>query len=95
MVECGCVIDVDEIYALHNDASIEVGSIKINDGIMSSRGAAWTLDIGGVSAHGSTPQKGLDAIREAVRIIADLDYIVAKNQSVQPCGLWLRNDTWR
>lgn len=92
MVECGCVIDVDEIYALHNDASIEVGSIKINDGIMSSWGAAWTLDIGGVSAHGSTPQKGLDAIREAVRIIADLDYIVAKKTSpfspaVFGCGM--------
>ncbi|WP_336375926.1 peptidase dimerization domain-containing protein, partial [Aeromonas caviae] len=28
----------------------------------------------GISAHGSTPHKGLDAIREAVRIIEDMDY---------------------
>ncbi|EGV2902201.1 amidohydrolase [Salmonella enterica] len=92
MVEVGCISGVDEIYALHNDASMEVGSVKINDGIMSSWGAAWTLDIGGVSAHGSTPQKGLDAIREAVRIIDDLDYIVAKKTSpfspaVFGCGM--------
>ena len=92
MVEGGCISGVDEIYALHNDASMEVGSVKINDGIMSSWGAAWTLEIGGVSAHGSTPQKGLDAIREAVRIIDDLDYIVAKKTSpfspaVFGCGM--------
>ncbi|WP_097476005.1 M20 metallopeptidase family protein [Escherichia coli] len=92
MVEMGCVDGVDEIYALHNDASMEVGSIKINSGIMSSWGAAWTLDIEGISAHGSTPQKGLDAIREAVRIIEDLDYIVAKKTSpfspaVFGCGM--------
>ncbi|AFJ48662.1 M20 metallopeptidase family protein [Shimwellia blattae] len=92
MVAGGCVNGVDEIYALHNDASLEVGSINVNDNIMSSWGAAWTLDVNGVSAHGSTPQKGRDAIREVVRIIDDLDYIVAKktnpfSPAVFGCGM--------
>ncbi|WON76774.1 M20 family metallopeptidase [Serratia sp. UGAL515B_01] len=92
MVELGCVDSVDEIYALHNDASMEVGSININNHIMSSWGAAWTLDVHGISAHGSTPQNGRDAIREAVRIIDDLDYIVAKktnpfSPAVFGCGM--------
>ena len=82
---------------LHNDASIESWLYKINDGIVSSPGEPHGLRISAAfRAMVPLHQKGLDAIREAVRIIADLDYIdQAKNQSVQPCGLWLRNDTWR
>lgn len=92
MVEGGCVQGVDEIYALHNDASIETGSIKVNNSIMSSWGAAWTLDVHGESAHGSTPHKGKDAIREAVRIISELDSIIAKqtnpfSPAVFGCGM--------
>ncbi|MGL4826992.1 MAG: M20 metallopeptidase family protein [Vibrionaceae bacterium] len=92
MVELGCMENVDEIYALHNDAASETGTISFNSGVMSSWGSAWTLDVHGISAHGSTPHKGLDAIREAVRIIEDMDYIVAKRTSpfspaVFGCGM--------
>ncbi|MGL6177437.1 MAG: M20 metallopeptidase family protein, partial [Vibrionaceae bacterium] len=92
MVELGCMENVDEIYALHNDAASETGTIRFNSGVMSSWGSAWTLDVHGISAHGSTPHKGLDAIREAVRIIEDMDYIVAKRTSpfspaVFGCGM--------
>lgn len=92
MVEMACMEGVDEVYALHNDASMDTGTIKLNSGIMSSWGSAWTLDVHGVSAHGSTPHKGLDAIREAARIIEDMDYIVAKQTSpfspaVFGCGM--------
>lgn len=78
MVEMGCMEGVDEVYGLHNDAAFETGSVRFNAGVMSSYGSAWTLDVYGVSAHGSTPHKGLDAIREATRIIDYMDYIVAK-----------------
>lgn len=92
MVEMGCMEGVDEVYALHNDASMEIGTIKLNSGVMSSWGSAWTLDVHGISAHGSTPHKGLDAIREAARMIEDMDYIVAKQTSpfspaVFGCGM--------
>ncbi|WP_458294770.1 M20 metallopeptidase family protein [Aeromonas caviae] len=92
MVELGCMKGVDEVYALHNDGAMETGTIKFNQGVMSSWGSAWTLDVHGISAHGSTPHKGLDAIREAVRIIEDMDYIVAKRTSpfspaVFGCGM--------
>lgn len=92
MVELGCMKGVDEVYALHNDGAMETGTIKFNNGVMSSWGSAWTLDVHGISAHGSTPHKGLDAIREAVRIIEDMDYIVAKRTSpfspaVFGCGM--------
>lgn len=93
MVELGCMDGVDEVYALHNDGALECGTVNINSGIMSSYGYAWTLDIQGISAHGSTPHKGLDAIREGARIIADMDYIVAKKTSpfspaVFVCGMF-------
>ena len=93
MVELGCMNGVDEVYALHNDGAIECGTVRINNSIMSSYGSAWTLDIEGVSAHGSTPHKGLDAIREGARIIADMDYIIAKqtnpfSPAVFVCGIF-------
>ncbi|MBN6360015.1 MULTISPECIES: M20 metallopeptidase family protein [Providencia] len=92
MVEMGCMEGVDEVYGLHNDAAFETGYIKFNSGVMSSYGSAWTLDVHGVSAHGSTPHKGLDAIREATRIIDYMDYIVAKktdpfSPAVFGCGM--------
>ncbi|MGF1702080.1 M20 family metallopeptidase [Photobacterium makurazakiensis] len=93
MVELGCMEGVNEVYALHNDAAMECGAVRVNNNIMSSYGYAWTLDIEGVSAHGSTPHKGLDAIREGARIIEDMDYIVAKqtnpfSPAVFVCGLF-------
>ena len=92
MVELGCMEGVDEVYALHNDGAIETGCIRFNAGVMSSWGSAWTLTIHGVSAHGSTPHKGLDAIREATRLIDYMDYVVAKktdpfNPAVFGCGM--------
>ena len=93
MVELGCMNGVSEVYALHNDAAQECGTVLVNDSIMSSYGYAWTLDIKGVSAHGSTPHKGLDAIREGARIIEDMDYIIAKktnpfSPAVFVCGMF-------
>ncbi|MGF1723049.1 M20 family metallopeptidase [Vibrio kyushuensis] len=93
MVELGCMNGVSEVYALHNDAALECGTVNVNVGIMSSFGYAWTLNIKGVSAHGSTPHKGLDAIREGARIVADMDYIIAKQTSpfcpaVFVCGMF-------
>lgn len=92
MVELGALDGVDEVYALHNDGALPHGFVKINDGIMSSFGHAWTLDVRGVSAHGSTPHLGLDAIRETSRLIEHMDYIVAKktspfNPAVFGCGM--------
>ncbi len=93
MVELGCMEGVSEVYALHNDAAQECGTVLVNNGIMSSYGYAWTLDIEGKSAHGSTPHKGLDAIREGARIVEDMDYIVAKqtnpfSPAVFVCGMF-------
>ncbi|UNH30895.1 M20 metallopeptidase family protein [Moellerella wisconsensis] len=92
MVELGCMDGVDEVYALHNDGAIETGCIRFNAGVMSSWGSAWTLTVRGVSAHGSTPHKGLDAIRETTRLIDYMDYIVAKktdpfSPAVFGCGM--------
>lgn len=36
MVELGCMKGVDEVYALHNDGAMETGTIKFNNGVMSS-----------------------------------------------------------
>lgn len=78
MVELGCMDGVSEVYALHNDASLEYGEVHICNGIMSSYGSVWELEIIGKSAHGSTPYKGLDAIREGARLVSEMDYIIAK-----------------
>ena len=93
MVELGCMEGVDEVYALHNDASLEYGSVKINNGIMSSFGTIWNLSIQGRAAHSSTPHKGLDAIYEGARILMDMEHIIAKKTdpfapAVFSCGVF-------
>ncbi|MDC9598418.1 M20 metallopeptidase family protein [Xenorhabdus anantnagensis] len=92
MVELDCMEGVSEVYALHNNGAQDTGHISFNTGVMSSWGSTWTLDVYGVSAHGSTPQKGLDAIREASRILDYMDYIIAKktdpfSPAVFCCGM--------
>lgn len=91
MVELGCMNEVDEVYALHNNAALDYGSIEIKEGVMSSYGSIWQLDIKGKAAHSSTPHLGLDALREGVRIVADMDYIISKcinpfHTAVFSCG---------
>lgn len=93
MVELGCMNGVNEVYALHNNGALEYGCIEVREGIISSYGRSWQLNIEGISAHASTPHKGLDAIREGVRLINEMDYIVAKktdpfSPAVFVCGLF-------
>jgi amidohydrolase len=81
MVELGCMNGVAEVYGLHNDGSQELGTILINEGIMSSYGSAWTVSIEGIATHGSTPEKGLNVITEGAKIVQELSYIVANKVS--------------
>jgi len=81
MVELGCMNGVSEVYGLHNDGSQEIGTILINEGIMSSYGSAWTVTVEGVATHGSTPEKGLNVITEGAKIVQELSYIVANKVS--------------
>jgi amidohydrolase len=93
MVELGCMEGVDEVYALHNDASLEHNHIGINDKVMSAYGSVWELSVRGKAAHSSRPDKGLDAIREGMRIVFEMDYLIAKTVSpfqpaVLTCGVF-------
>ena len=85
MIAAGCLEGVDEVYGLHNDPTIESGRIHMCRGAMSSNGDSFTIRIKGRSAHASTPHLGLDAIREASRMITEFNSIVANNCSpMQP-----------
>ena len=85
MIEAGCLEGVDEVYGLHNDPTKETGEIHFCRGAISSNGDSFDIRIKGVSAHASTPDKGLDAIRESVRLITEFNSIVANNCSpMQP-----------
>lgn len=97
MVALGCMEGVSEIYALHNDASLDYGTIRVKNGIISSYGTLWDLQISGKAAHSSTPHKGLDALREGARILSQMDYIVAKrtnpfSPAVFSCGVFRGGD---
>ena len=85
MIEDGCLEGVDEVYGLHNDPTKETGEIHFCNGAISSNGDSFNIKIKGVSAHASTPDRGLDAIREATRLITEFNGIVASNCSpMQP-----------
>ena len=71
---------VDETYALHNDAAIETGCVRFNDGVMSSLRLSMDIRCFMVFLRTDLHRiKVLDAIREATRLIDYMDYVVAKN----------------
>ena len=85
MIESGCLSGVDEIYGLHNMPTLKTGSVHIREGAMSSNGDSFEITLQGKSSHASTPNKGLDTIRESARIIDEFNRIIACNCSpMQP-----------
>ena len=72
MIECGVLNDVSAAFGLHVAAGTdcsEAGKLYCPNGPGSNSGDSFTVTVRGKSAHGSMPEKGVDAILIAARII--------------------------
>ena len=81
MMIAGGVMDnpkVDMAYSMHIMSDIPAGKAAVQGGLFMASGDIWNLTIKGVSAHGSSPWLGVDAITCTAAIIQSLQTIVSR-----------------
>ena len=74
----GYLSDVDAAMGMHVWASIPSGTFAVQDGPMMASCDNFKITVHGVSAHGSQPHNGKDAIVAASAIICNLQTIVSR-----------------
>lgn len=84
-IEHGCLDNVDAAFAMHVMNELSEGTFSIENGPRMASCTNFTLTVQGVSAHGSTPHLGKDAIVAASAIILNIQTLVSRfNNPLQP-----------
>ena len=78
VVDSGAVNDVEGIFALHVANSLPIGNVTIRKGVMSSANDKFRIWIHGVGCHGSTPQKGADALLAGANLATTLQSLISR-----------------
>jgi amidohydrolase len=81
MIAAGALDGVEAIYGAHIWSEVDSGTISCEAGPRMANTDWFRIDIKGVSAHGSMPHKGVDAIVVAAEIIDSLQLIVSRRTS--------------
>ena len=81
MIAAGALDGVDAIYGAHIWSEVETNTVSCEAGPRMANTDWFRIDIEGVSAHGSMPHKGVDAIVVAAEIIDALQVIVSRRTS--------------
>ena len=80
-VDRGYLDGVDAAMGMHTWPSLAQGRIAVKDGPLMASCDNFVLTVKGVSAHGSTPNEGKDAIVAASAIICSLQTVVSREVS--------------
>ncbi|NLY77715.1 MAG: amidohydrolase [Tissierellia bacterium] len=83
MIDEGCLKDpdVDYILALHLDASLEVGHVRLKYGKLNAASSEVYIRIKGKSGHAAYPESTVDSIVVAAYVITALQTLVSRNIS--------------
>lgn len=81
MIAAGALDGVDALYGAHIWSEVETGTISCEAGPRMAYTDWFRIDIEGVSAHGSMPHKGIDAIVIAAEIVDSLQVLVSRRTS--------------
>jgi hippurate hydrolase len=69
----------DYALALHVNALIETGKVKVYDTIAYSGSDSVNVKVRGIGAHGAAPHKGIDPVLVASQIVVSLQSLVSRN----------------
>ena len=69
---------VDMAFGMHVMSDLPIGKAVVQAGSMSASGDTWELAIKGVTAHGSSPWQGVDALVCSAAIIQSLQTLVSR-----------------
>lgn len=81
MIAAGALDGVDAIYGAHIWSEVGTGTFSCEAGPRMGNTDWFRIDIDGVSAHGSMPHKGVDAIVIAAEIVDSLQLLVSRRLS--------------
>lgn len=83
MISDGALRDprVDRIYALHVWPELKRGQLGIRRGTFMAQSCGFDLTVIGKSAHGASPDKGIDAVVAAAELISVLQTVVSRSTS--------------
>lgn len=73
----GALDDVDAILGIHCDPKLETGRIAIKDGAISSAADMATIVLSGPGGHTARPERTVDIIALAARVVSELPVRVA------------------
>lgn len=80
MIEDGALIDVDEVYGVHN-APFPLNSIHVRPGAVMAHEVEFSIDIHGIGGHGSAPQQCVDPILTGAAVVQALQSVVSRSLS--------------
>lgn len=81
MIAAGALEGVDVLYGAHIWSEVPAGTISCEAGPRMANTDWFRIDIEGVSAHGSMPHKGVDAIVVAAEVVDSLQVLVSRRTS--------------
>lgn len=81
MIKAGALDGVDGVFGMHIWSEIEAGLISADSGQRMANTDWFRVDIEGVSAHGSMPHKGVDAVVVAAELVVALQVLVSRDIS--------------
>ncbi|MFR3273648.1 MAG: amidohydrolase [Slackia sp.] len=81
MIKAGALDGVDGVFGMHIWSEIEAGLISADPGQRMANTDWFRVDIEGVSAHGSMPHKGVDAVVVAAELVVALQVLVSRDIS--------------
>ena len=81
MIGTGVLDGVDGAYAAHIWSEVPAGTVSCAPGQRMANTDWFRIDIDGVSAHGSMPHKGVDAVVVGAEMVAALQVLVSRDVS--------------
>ena len=76
---------VDEVYGGHLMPSLPLGSVGLSAGPVMAGNLSIALRVRGVSAHGASPQNGVDGVLAACQALVAIQAALSRLDPTQPC----------
>ena len=78
LVEKGVMEDVDYVFALHVDPTVNAGKFTMKEGMLNAAGDDFEIKVIGSGGHASTPELGVDPLIIGAEIATNLQQIVSR-----------------
>lgn len=81
IIESGALDNVEAIFGMHNKPDLPVGTIGIKEGSLMASVDRFEIDIIGVGGHAGIPEKCIDPIIVASKIVSGFQTVISRNLS--------------